>query len=43
MSRPWWQVYDRHGLRGNGNVLRMLLGRVPASFMEAATAFAARD
>jgi NAD(P)H dehydrogenase (quinone) len=41
--RAMWQDYDRHGLRGNSNVLRMLLGREPASFEEAATAFAARD
>ncbi|MFG2469941.1 SDR family oxidoreductase [Streptomyces canus] len=40
--RAMWQDYDRHGLRGNSNVLRMLLGRAPASFEEAATAFAAR-
>ncbi|WP_208641628.1 SDR family oxidoreductase [Streptomyces africanus] len=40
--RAMWQDYDRHGLRGNSNVLRMLLGREPASFEEAATAFAAR-
>jgi hypothetical protein len=33
---------DWHGLRGNSNVLRMLLGRDPASFEEAAAAFAAR-
>lgn len=41
--RAMWQDYDRHGLRGNSNVLRMLLDREPASFEEAATAFAARD
>lgn len=41
--RAMWQDYDRHGLRGNSNVLRMLLGREPASFEEAATAFAARS
>ncbi|MDF9811758.1 hypothetical protein [Streptomyces sp. SPB162] len=41
--RAMWQDYDRHGLRGNSNVLRMLLGREPASFEEAATAFAARE
>ncbi|WP_405622426.1 SDR family oxidoreductase [Streptomyces sp. NBC_00076] len=40
--RAMWQDYDRHGLRGNSNVLRMLLGRDPASFEEAAAAFAAR-
>ncbi|WP_405674635.1 SDR family oxidoreductase [Streptomyces canus] len=40
--RAMWQGYDRHGLRGNSNVLRMLLGRAPASFEEAATVFAAR-
>nr|WP_277611250.1 NAD(P)H-binding protein [Streptomyces scabichelini] len=40
--RAMWQDYDRHGLHGNSNVLRMLLGREPASFEEAATAFAAR-
>lgn len=40
--RAMWQDYDRHGLRGNSNVLRMLLGREPASFEEAAAAFAAR-
>lgn len=28
--------YDRHGLLGNGNVLRMLLGREPTGFAEAA-------
>lgn len=37
--RAMWQEYDRHGLRGNSNVLRMLLGREPSSFEEAATAF----
>jgi hypothetical protein len=31
---------DRHGLRGKSNVLPMLLGREPASFEEAAAAFA---
>ncbi|MER6186953.1 NmrA family NAD(P)-binding protein [Streptomyces sp. NPDC001652] len=41
--RAMWQDYDRHGLRGNSNVLRMLLDREPASFEEAATAFTARD
>ncbi|MFJ9026199.1 SDR family oxidoreductase [Streptomyces sp. NPDC102259] len=41
--RAMWQDYDRHGLRGNSNVLRMLLDREPASFEEVATAFAARD
>jgi uncharacterized protein YbjT (DUF2867 family) len=40
--RAMWQDYDRHGLRGNSNVLRMLLGREPASFEEAAAAFATR-
>jgi hypothetical protein len=40
--RAMWQDYDRHGLRGNDNVLRMLLGREPASFTEAAAAFAVR-
>jgi NAD(P)H dehydrogenase (quinone) len=40
--RAMWQDYDRHGLHGNSNVLRMLLGREPASFEEAAAAFAAR-
>ncbi|WP_371583175.1 hypothetical protein [Streptomyces sp. NBC_01314] len=40
--RAMWQVHDRHGLRGNSNVLRMLLGRHPASFEQAATVFAAR-
>jgi uncharacterized protein YbjT (DUF2867 family) len=40
--RAMWQDYDRHGLRGNSNVLRMLLGREPASFEEAAAPFAAR-
>lgn len=36
-----WQDCDRHGLRGNSNVLRMLLGREPASFERVAAAFAA--
>ena len=40
--RAMWQDYDRHGLRGNSNVLRMLLGRDPATFREAAAAFARR-
>jgi len=40
--RAMWQEYDRHGLRGNSNVLRMLLGREPASFEQAAAVFAAR-
>lgn len=40
--RAMWQEYDRHGLRGNSNVLRMLLGREPASFGKAATVLAAR-
>lgn len=40
--RAMWEDYDRHGLRGNSNVLRMLLGREPACFEEAAAAFAAR-
>jgi uncharacterized protein YbjT (DUF2867 family) len=38
-----WHHYDRQGLRGNSNVLRMLLGREPASFEQAAAAFAARS
>jgi len=40
--RAMWQDYDRHGLRGDSNVLRMPLGRKPASFAAAAAAFAAR-
>ncbi|MER7692461.1 NmrA family NAD(P)-binding protein [Streptomyces sp. NPDC097610] len=40
--RAMWQYYDRRGHRGNSNVLRMLLGREPASFEQAAAAFAAR-
>jgi uncharacterized protein YbjT (DUF2867 family) len=40
--RAMWQDYDRHGLHGNSNVLRMLLGREPASFAEATAAFAVR-
>jgi len=40
--RAMWQEYDRHGLRGNSNILRMLLGREPASFEQAAAVFAAR-
>jgi uncharacterized protein YbjT (DUF2867 family) len=40
--RAMWQDYDRHGLHGNSNILRMLLGREPASFAAAAAAFAAR-
>jgi|HigsolmetaAR201D_1030396.scaffolds.fasta_scaffold00516_13 Predicted nucleoside-diphosphate-sugar epimerases len=34
--RLMFDYYDRHGLVGNPNVLRMILGREPASFMEAA-------
>jgi NAD(P)H dehydrogenase (quinone) len=34
--RAMWEEYDRHGLRGNSNVLRMLLGRDPATFDEVA-------
>ncbi len=34
-----WQDCDRHGLRGNSNVLGMLLGREPTSFEQAAVAF----
>lgn len=40
--RAMWEDYDRHGLHGNSNVLRMLLGREPASFEAAAAAFVAR-
>lgn len=36
-----WPDYDRHGLRGNSNVLRTLLGRDPASFERVAAALAA--
>ena len=39
--RAVWQDYDRHGLRGNSNVLRTLLGREPASFEQVAAALAA--
>jgi NAD(P)H dehydrogenase (quinone) len=38
-ARERWLMfdyYDRHGLIGNGNVLRMILGREPVSFGEAA-------
>ncbi len=38
-ARERWLMfdyYDRHGLVGNGNLLRMLLGREPASFAEVA-------
>lgn len=38
-ARERWLMfdyYDRHGLLGNGNVLRMVLGREPTSFAEAA-------
>jgi uncharacterized protein YbjT (DUF2867 family) len=31
-----FDYYDRHGLLGNGNVLRMILGREPTGFGEAA-------
>lgn len=31
-----FDYYDRHGLVGNGNVLRMMLGRAPTGFLEAA-------
>ncbi|MEW2805923.1 hypothetical protein AB0929_02150 [Streptomyces massasporeus] len=40
-TRAMWQDYDRHGLRGNSDVLRTLLGRDPASFERVAAAFAA--
>ena len=30
-----FRQYDRHGLRGNGNVLTMLLGRAPRRFRDA--------
>ena len=32
-----WADYDRHGLVGNPNVLRMLLGRTPTGFLDART------
>jgi len=38
-ARERWLMfdyYDRHGLLGNGNVLRMLLGREPTTFSDAA-------
>lgn len=38
-ARERWLMfdyYDRHGLPGNGNVLRMILGREPTTFAEAA-------
>lgn len=38
-ARERWLMfdyYDRHGLLGNGNVLRMILGREPANFVDAA-------
>jgi NAD(P)H dehydrogenase (quinone) len=38
--RAMWQEYDQHGLRGNSNILRMLLGREPASFDKVATVLA---
>lgn len=31
-----FDYYDRHGLLGNGNVLRMILGREPTGFIDAA-------
>lgn len=34
--RLMFDYYHRHGLLGNGNVLRMILGREPASFTDAA-------
>jgi len=34
--RAMWEEYDRHGFRGNSNVLRMLLGREPTTFEEVA-------
>ena len=34
--RLMFEYYDRHGLVGNGNVLRMILGREPTSFARAA-------
>lgn len=40
--KAMWHDYDRHGLQGNSNVLRMLLGREPATFVETAGQFAAQ-
>jgi uncharacterized protein YbjT (DUF2867 family) len=34
--RAMWEDYDHHGLRGNTNVLEMLLGRPPAGFEDVA-------
>ena len=34
--RLMFDYYDRHGLLGNGNVLRMILGREPTGFADAA-------
>jgi uncharacterized protein YbjT (DUF2867 family) len=34
--RAMWAEYDRHGLRGNSNVLALVLGREPFGFVDAA-------
>lgn len=37
--RAMWREYDQHGLRGNSNIVRTLLGREPRTFAEAAAMF----
>ncbi len=41
--RAMWEHYDRHGSRGNSNILTMLLGRLPTSFKAVAERLASGE